>query len=149
MIVSLGLLVFGMVAVGYQINTSLSLAAATNLRTRALMLVDSKMADLDAGVLSFSMLGQEVRGHFGMMYPGFTWRLRGKPAEMPNLYLVVLEIGYNEARGLEQIDQPELDIDIEDPGTQILRTAYRLVPRPADVNFQRDFGLSQEEMDDL
>lgn len=148
-IISLGLLVFGMAVVGYQINTALRMANAADLRTRALLLVDSKMAELDAGVIRPSWTGDDVKGYFGIAYPGYSWRVRVKPAEIADLYLVTLEIGYNEANAQAQIENPDQEIDIDDADTHILRTAYRLIPKPADVSLQRDFGLTQEELDEL
>lgn len=148
-ILALGLLVAGMAMVGFQVNTALSMARAADLRTRAMMLVDAKMAELDAGVLLPTWIGDELKGYFGIEYPGYSWRMRIKPAEIQNLYLVTLEIGFNESRVQEQIDNPETQIEIDDPGTHILRTVYRLVPKPADVNLQRDFGYTQEELDEL
>lgn len=146
-VVSLGLLVAAMAVIGYQISTSLNMAQATDLRTRTLLLVDSKMAELDAGVLNPSWAGDDLRGYFGIAYPGYSWRMRVKPAEITNLYLVALDIGFNERQVNQQVDNPDLEIHIDDPDTQILRTVYRLVPKPADVSVQRDFGVTQEELD--
>jgi hypothetical protein len=60
--------------------------------------------------------------------------------------MVTLEIGYNRAQADVKIGNPEEETDFELDGTRIIRTAYRLLPIPADVNLSRDFGLSDEEL---
>lgn len=146
-IVSLALLVFGMSVIGYQINGSLDAARATDVGTRALMLVDTKLSELDAGFVRPAWSDDELRGYFGIAYPGYSWQMTVKPAEIQDFYLVKLEIGYNPAQGREQILNPELEIDIEDPGTRIVRTVYRLSPKPATIQ-PEDWGMSPEDLNE-
>lgn len=147
--VALGLLVFGLAIVGLQIDTGLKIAKTNRLYTQAMMLVDSKLSEVEGGVIQPDMLEREVKGDFGIIYPGFTWRIEIEPTEIEGFYMAKIEIGYCENAVESQINDPMMEIDIEDPDTVIVRTAYRLFPEPADINLERDYGLSQEDMDAL
>jgi hypothetical protein len=83
------------------------------------------------------------------VYPGYSWRLTIKPTETDNFYMVTLQIGFNAKLAKQQIDDPEMELDIEDEGTKIVRTVYRLFPSPADVNLERDFGLTEEQVEEI
>ncbi|NLE57763.1 MAG: hypothetical protein GX616_05335, partial [Planctomycetes bacterium] len=146
-IVALGLLVFGLAIVALQIDSGLKIAKSNRLYTQAMMLVDSKLAEVEAGVIQPDMLEQEVKGDFGILYPGFTWRIEIEPTEIDGFYMAKIEIGHCESAVQQQIDDPMSEIDIEDSDTIIVRTAYRLFPKPADINLERDYGITSEQMD--
>jgi len=148
-VISLGLLVFGMAMVGLQVRAGLDAARATNLGTRALMLTDTILAELDAGVIVPDTTDEEVDGDFGIKAPGYSWRIQVEPADADNLYMLTLELGFNQDHVDEQIDDPDLEIDIEDEGTTIVRTAYRLYPKPADIDMERDYGLASEDLEKM
>jgi hypothetical protein len=148
-IVALGLLVFGLSIVGLQINSGLKIAQSNRLHTQAMMLVDSKLDEVEAGVIQPNMLEREVKGDFGIMYPGFSWRMEIDPTEIEGFYLATMTIGYRESAVKDQINDPKKQITFEDADTQTLRTAYRLFPKPADINLERDFGISKEDMDSM
>jgi hypothetical protein len=153
-VVSLGLLVFAMAMVGMQINIGLKAARASDIGTRAVMLVDTKLDELYSGVLKPEGTNEEIKGEddiltgdFGIYYPGFTWRVEFEPTETEGLVMVTVEIGYNESMVQKQVDSPEYEIDIEDDETRIVRTAYILWPVPAKISLERDYGISQEDID--
>lgn len=148
-IVALGLLAFGLTVVGLQINSGLKIAQSNRLYTMATMLVDSKLDEVESGILQPDLIEREVKGDFGILYPGYTWRIEINPTEIEGFYAATIEIGYRESAVQEQIDDPKAEIDIEDPGTKILRTAYRLFPKPADINLERDFGITQDDIDEM
>ena len=69
-IISMGLLIFGMAVVGLQINAGLDAARTSDIATRAVMLADTKMAELAAGIVKPEKNDDEVKGDFGILYPG-------------------------------------------------------------------------------
>lgn len=148
-VISLGLLVFGMAMVGLQVRAGLDAARATDLGTRALMLTDTLLAELDCGAIIPDTTDEEVDGDFGIKAPGYTWRIKIEQADVENLYMLTMELGFNQGHVDEQIDDPDLEIDIEDDGTTIVRTVYRLYPKPADINMERDYGLASEDLEKL
>ncbi len=154
-IVSIGLLLFGMVMVGLQVNAGLDAARRCDIGTRALMLADTKLSELDAGFLQPELYEEELKGDFAVrypsytrvLYPGYTWRMTMDLTDIDGFYKVKLEIGFNEEGAKEQLEDPDYELDIEDEGTLIKRTVYRLCPKPADANPERDFGLTEEQAD--
>ncbi|MHC4444169.1 MAG: hypothetical protein ACYTF1_20820 [Planctomycetota bacterium] len=156
-VVSLGLLVFAMAMVGMQIHSGIDAARASDIGTRAVMLVDTKLAELYAGVLlaeetedqEMRFDQQEKKGDFGILYPGFTWMIEFEPVdENEKLIMVTIKIGYNESMIQHQIDNPDYELDIEDDeGTRIVRTAYLLWPVSAKISLVRDYGISQDDLD--
>lgn len=145
----MGLLIFGMAAVGMQVRGGLDIARTVNTGTRALMLVDTIWAELDAGVIRPGPNDDEIKGDFGVGYPGYSWRIDIEPCDIDDFYMLTMELGYNTEAAERQIDDPSYEIDIEDEGTRIVRTVYRLYPRPADINIERDFGVTQEDLTNL
>ena len=148
-LVSLALLVFGMAYVGLQISNGMRMAREAEIGTKAVMLADTKLAELRAGVLRPEKNDDELRGDFGSLCPGYTWRVKVEQTETDGLLALRLDIGYSEAGMAEQLENPDRSIDIEDSGTRIVQTAYRLMPIPADVDLARDFGLSEDELEKL
>jgi len=154
-LISVGLLVAGMAFVGAQINAGLKTARETDIASRAMMLVDYKLAQLQSGGLFEPKRdGYEEDGDFGIRYPGFTWRISfNKVTEMDdpegdNLFLVKLEIGYNGKQVQEQIDNADLEIEFDDK-ERIVQTVYYLWPAPATVNLERDYGVDSEELEEV
>jgi len=148
-VVSLGLLVFGLAMVGAQIRSSLEVAYNDDIQTRAILLADTKISELTAGGVEIESYDDEYKGYFGIAYPGYTWRITIEPTETDDFYMATLEIGYNAGLVDQQIDLPEMELDFEDVGTKIVRTVYRLFPSPAVMDLERDFGVSQEVIDEI
>jgi hypothetical protein len=148
-IVALGLLVFGMVMVALQIDSGLKVARSNDLQTRAMMLVDSKLNEIESGIIQPNEAQGEMKGDFGILYPGYTWMIKIDPTDIEGFYMATITIGYRADAVQGQIDDPQKQIDFEDQGTKILRTAYRLFPKPADVNLERDFGLTEDDMNQM
>lgn len=138
-----------MAVVGARIQSSLGIAYHSDIQTRAMILADTKLAELRAGAVEIESYDKEYDGYFGIKYPGFTWRITIDPTETEDLYMLTLEIGYNAITAKEQIINTKMEPDIEDLGTTVVRTVYRLFPSPADVNLERDFPLEQEQIDDI
>jgi hypothetical protein len=148
-IVSLGLLVFGMAVVGVQISSALQTARGVDIDTRAMLLADTLLAELAGGMIRMDINDDEIKGNFLNQAPGFTWRIGIEQADVDNLYMLTIEIGYNEEQVQAQIEDPLLDTSIEDEGTKIVHTLYRLYPTPADIDMERDYGLTPDDVRNL
>jgi len=148
-VLSFGLLVFGMAMVGLQVRAGLDAARATDMGTRALLLMDTLLAELDSGAILVDTTDEETEGDFGIKAPGFTWRIEVEQTDVENLYMLTLELGFNPGHVEAQRDDPDYEIDFEDEGTSIMRTVYRLYPMPADINMERDYGVTSEDMEKL
>ena len=148
-ILSIGLLVFGMAVVGIQVSTGLQAARIVDIDTRAMMLVDTLLAELDSGLIQTDINDDHIKGNFLNQAPGFTWRIWIKKADVQNLYMLTVDIGYNEKQVQSQIEDPAMETSIEDDGVKIVQTVYRLYPVPADIDMERDYGLTSEDMKSL
>ena len=148
-----GLLVFGLVVVGAQIRSSLDVAYSNDIQSRAIILADTKLAELCGGVVEIASYDDQFSGYFGMAYPGYSWRIRIKPTETDHLYMVTLEIGYNPKLAKEQVANPELEFDIEDDpaNTKIVHTVYRLwTPQgQLEMDLDKTFGFTQEQIEQM
>ena len=143
-LISIALMVFGLAVIGIRLSTSLETARKNELWTTGMLLAETKMAELQAGAVPFKSTEDHLAGYFGIRYPGYSWRIEIEPCEIDNLYLMKLDIAYNPNVVEEQIANPDLELDFDDEGAQIIRTVYRLVPTPADLDLTRDFGIDLE-----
>lgn len=145
-ILSIGLLVFGMAVVGVQVRSALDIARIVDTDTRAMLLVDSLLAELDAGMLRIDPNDDEIKGNFLNQAPGFTWRIGVKKADIENVYMLTVDVAFNANQVQAQIDDPLQETTIEDDGAKIIQTVYRLYAKPADVNLERDYGLTPDDL---
>jgi hypothetical protein len=145
-LVSLGLLIFGLAVVGLQVSQGLEAARRADQGTKAVMLADTKLAELMAGVIKPENNNDQIKGDFGLLYPGYSWRFKFQPTDMKDFLMVTLDIGYSATQSAAQMQSPDQELDLEEQGVHIVETVYRLLPIPADVNLERDFGFTQEEL---
>jgi len=136
-VVALALLTAGMATVGLQIQHALRGAERAEQTTRAVMLAESKLAELDAGLLSQEM---ELAGEFGPAFPGFAWRMTIEPTDTPELNLVTIQITHSES-------DPATGQPVGEP--KVLYTARTFRATPPTVDMERDFGLSAEQVASL
>lgn|GEM_PF-659352 len=137
-IVALAILVLGMAAVGLQVSVSMNVARNAEVATRAVMLAESKLAELDAGVSELTP-NSELEGDFGRQYPGWAWRAYVEPTETPDLNMVTLEVLYKPG----VVDYEEMP-NFND--MTVVHTSYTLRVTPAVVDLARDFGFTQEAL---
>src|SRR5690606_21389268 len=114
---------------------------------RSAMLIETKIAELEAGIVRPEGINDELEGNFGTLYPGYSWSIVAETTENPEVYLLRIEVGYNPAAAQQLIDNPDYTYRFDEPGTRVLQTTYRLYPVPARVEIERDFGLSREELE--
>jgi hypothetical protein len=66
--------------------------------TKGVMLAETKMAELSSGVIKPEDNNDEIKGDFGMLYPGYAWRFKFQPTEVNDFLAVALEIGHRACR---------------------------------------------------
>jgi len=138
MVIAVGLLVLGMALIGAQISTSTDTARETELMSRVVFLAESKIAELDTGLI---IPEEEIEEDFGRLFPEFGWRMRIVPAAETELNLITLEILYEFAR------EPDEEFDFED--AEVMQTYHTLRATPTSLDMTRDFGLEEEQADDI
>ncbi len=144
-ILALAILFMGMAVIGIQLSSALQIGYRSERSSQALMLGEAKLAQLDSGGIDLQReLGADgiMEGDFGITFPGYFWRFLLEPDEnVADLFTVRLEILYG---------TPEDDLEpgsIEDAKRVI--TLHALRPTPATLNLQRDFGFSDEELEEV
>lgn len=137
-VISIGLLVLGLAVIGAQFQNSYVTAHENDRTVRALMLAESKLAELDTGLILPEELIEE---DFGYVFPEYAWRMRIEPTHTPELNAITIQILHQPARNVEE----EFDFQ----GAKVVETLYtfRATPRPFDL--RKDGGLDDEQIDKL
>jgi len=128
-LVALGLLVLGLSVVGLQINAGLNAARTSDQYTRAVMLAESKMSELRAGVLKPESEDEVLKGDFGVLYPGFTWLMFFEETETEGLLSLTMHICYDQDLRAQQIEDPEMEVEVEERDFHSVYTIHRLYPQ--------------------
>ncbi len=140
-VIATGLLILGLAVIGAQVQDSYLASKKMDLQVRAQMLAESKLAELDTGLLEFDSVDEEMEEEFGPLFPYYGFRIRIDPTATEELYLLTLEILYL----IRNYEQDEFDFD----EAEVLHTLYtfRMVPRPLDLAV--DFGMDEEQVEEL
>jgi type II secretory pathway pseudopilin PulG len=140
-VVSVALLVVGLATIGMQISNSSETARNSHRMLRAMHLAESKMIEVDLRLVPDleSAVEGEIEGEFGRLFPEFGWRLRIHLTQVPDLWLVELDV----------IHCGRFNPDEEYPfdEAQHLYTIRALRATPARVDPARDFGADEESME--
>jgi len=145
LILALTILFVGMAVIGIQLRTSVATGYENERLTQALMLAEAKLDQLDSGAINIDReLGADgvMEGDFGLTFPGYFWRFLIEPHDdIDEIFTVELEI---------LCGPPEFDRepgDIEDAETVI--RMYALRPSPPVLDLRRDFGFTDEQMEEV
>lgn len=138
-ILALTIMFASMGVIGIQIKSGLTAAHDSNRLTQAIMLAEAKLAQLDSGAVR---IDREMEGDFGITFPGFFWRFDIQPHDdFDEVFLLTVEILWG---------TPEDDLE---PGNiadaDVVTTFYTWRPSPPTLNLQRDFGFSDEQMEEV
>lgn len=137
-VIAMAILILGMTVLGSQFQSSRQAAYETEWTYRALLLAESKLAELDTGLIVPEDLIEE---EFGPIFPDYAWRMRIEPTAVPDLHFITLDI----------LRQPRINVDTPfdfDKAT-VLYTAYTMRATPAQIDLTRDFGMGEEQADQL
>lgn len=144
-ILSLTILFMGMAVVGIQMRTSIIAGYENERLTQALMLAEAKLGQLDVGAINLQRdMSSDgvIEGDFGMSFPGFFYRFTIEPHDdLEDIFEVTTDILYG---------PPEYDREpgnIED--SKVVLTLYSFRPTPPTLNLQRDFGVTDDQMEEL
>lgn len=134
-VVALALLILGLGVIGVQFKYGNLTAHKNKDLTTAMMLAESKRAELMASTIE---LEEEQEDDFGEPFPDFSWRLMVEPAEIEGLERYQLEIYQGDPDRLPRLED-----------CQLVHTSYWLRAARENVNLARDFGLTEEQIAQL
>lgn len=135
-VISVSLLLVAMGAIGIVFRNGQTTAERTEQMIRAQMLTERLIAEMDLGILE--MDDREQTGYFGEEAPaGMSWSVTIEPHE--------------QVEGLLDVD---IELYIGDPdgseNERIFLLATRIQrPEPRGIDFENDFGLDQEQLDQI
>ena len=144
-ILSLSILFMGMAVIGIQLRTAVMAGYDNERRTQAQMLAEAKLAQLDSGAINLQRdMSSDglLEGDFGLSFPGYFFRFSIEPHDnLEDMFQVTTQILFGPTE--DDFDPG----DIED--AEVLLTLHSLRPTPPTLNMQRDFGVNDEQMDEL
>lgn len=142
-VMATGLLIVGLAVIGAQVQKSDSAVKKMHLRTRAIMLTEMHLGELDLGLVELDSVDDVQEGDFGPRFPDWGWVLVTEDTNIDEMFLLTLDIMH-----LRREDDYRED-DFDHDGADRIYTAYamRTVPRPLD--FAEDFGLDEERIIEL
>ncbi len=141
-VIAVGLLLIGLTVIGAQVGQGQRSSFESEDLTRLLMLAESKLAELDTGlVLWEDEADAEVEGDFTLMFPDHGWRMRFEPSVTESLWSIRLDILFNRRESLES----EFDVR----NAEVVHTVHLMRALPPKVDLQKDFGLDDEAIEKL
>jgi len=142
-VVATGMLIVGLAAIGAQIQESNKAVHTMRLKTRASMLAEMQLAELDLGLIKLDSVDPVQEGDFGSRYPDWGWRLVTEPTAIDEMYRLTIEVLYK-IRGEEYRKD---SFDYKGADTLFTAAAFRMVPKPLDLT--ADFGMNETELADF
>lgn len=142
-VVATGLLVLGLAVIGAQVQDSDTAIRKMDLKMRALSLAQMQLAMLDLGLIELDSVDEEQDGDFGPRFPDWGWLLTTEESGIENLYQLKLDVLYN----IRQDEYQEDDFDID--AADRIFTAYAFRSATQTLDFAKDFGMDEEEIEKL
>lgn len=142
-VIATGLLVVGLAVLGAQVQDARTSIRKMERRTRALMLSEQLLAELEMGVIELESADEIEERDFGPRFPDWGWRLTTDPTSIEGMYLQRLDVMYLARDGTYRED------DFEHDDAEIVHTLYVMHAQPLPFDFAMDFGLREEELLDL
>ena len=138
-VLSLGILMISMGAIGFTFSNGQYFLERSERLTRAMLMTEKLIVEMDAGLLS--MEERELAG---------TFQTDGVTESLPGMSFKVVAEPSPRVVGLLNID---IDIYMGDPddeeNRQLIMRTYVVRPLPQGLDFERDFGLDQEQIEQL
>lgn len=140
-LIATAFLVLGLAVIGSQVQRAYFSRQEIQRQYRALMLAESKLAEIDTGILEIDSFDEETEEEFGPLFPHFAYRLRLQPTVTPGLNQVRLQILHQ----IRDYDREPFDFDTAD----VLYELYTFRTEPRTVDFEADFGMDPERVEEL
>jgi len=142
-VVATGLLIVGLAVIGAQIQSADTSVRTMDRKVRAVMLAEQQLAELDMGLIKVDSLDEVEEGDFGPRFPDWGWIMVTEPTAIEGMFRLRLDVYYV----LRDGDYQQDDFDYDNADMLFTAYAFRSAPRP--VNFAEDFGLNDDEFNDL
>lgn len=141
-VVATSMLILGLAFIGGMIQDSHTALRRVERTMRARMLAEDFLTELERGLIELESVDEIQEEEFGPRYPSWGWRLTIQETAVAELYMLTVEVLYQ-----PRSDIDEADFDFDD--AEVLYTLHTLRPVPRPLNFAEDFGLTDEEFNDI
>ena len=141
-VIATGLLILGLTILGGELQDSHYAVKRSELKIRALAMAEMQLAHLDTGLIEIRSVDDEEEGDFGPRFLYWGWRITTEETATEELYRLQLETLYWPVR--EDYEE-EMDYD----EAEVLNTFYVFRAKPKPLDFAEDFGLREDELEEL
>lgn len=135
------LLVLGLAVIGTQVQRAYFETLEMERRTRALMLAESKLAELDTGLIVFDSFDEVMEEPFGPLFPDWGYRITVQPTLTEGLNHIQLEILYF----MRNYDREEFDFE----QAKVIHELYTFRMTPRRIDLMLDYGMDEESVTKL
>jgi len=142
-VIATGMLIVGLAVIGAQLQESSKAVYTMRLKTRAFMLAEMQLAQLDLGLIKLDSIDEVQEGDFGSRYPDWGWRLATEPTAIDGMYRLTVEVLYK----LREEEYRQDAFDYKQAQGVFTAAAFRQAPKPLDL--AADFGMRDEELADF
>ncbi len=142
-VVATGLLIVGLAVIGAQVQSADTSVRTMDRELRAMMLAEQQLAELDLGLIELESLDEVEDGDFGSRQPDWAWRMTTDPTVVEGLFRLRIDVFYHHRE--DDYSQDSFDYD----AAEMMFTAYAFRAAPRSIDFAADYGLNEEEFDEL
>ncbi len=142
-VIATGMLIVGLAVIGAQVQSADTSIRKMRRRIRAMSLAETQLAWLDMGLVKLDSFDEVEERDFGPRFPDFGWRLTTEPSGAEAFSVLKLEVLFRRREGPYRPDDFEYDV------AETVHTLYTVRAAPQPLNLADDFGLDDQEMEEL
>lgn len=142
-VIATGMLVVALAIIGAQVQDSGTAIRKMERKLAAVRLAEQQFAYLDMGLVPLDSVDEEQEGDFGPRYPDWGWRLTTEPTGVDGMFRLKMEVLHH----IREEEYREDDFPWDEAEVMFHAYALRAAPQPLDM--AADFGLNDDEMEDL
>lgn len=142
-VIATGMLIVGLAVIGAQVQSADTSIKDMRRRIKAMSLAETQLAWLDMGLVELDAFGEIEEGDFGPRFPDFGWRLTTEPSGAEAFSVLKLEVLFHLRQ--DPYSPDDFEYDLAEP----VHTLYTVRAAPQPLNLADDFGLDEEEMEEL
>ena len=140
-VLATGLLLLGLAVIGTQVQDSQAAVYEMRQRLKAMQLAESQFGMLDLGLVELDSIDEVQEEEFGPRNVAFGWRLTIHETANEGLNLLELEI--------LRYDREDEDEEFDFDEAETVYTRYAMRPTPRKLDLSAEFGLNEEEFEEL
>lgn len=142
-VIAVGMLVIGLSVIGSQFQDSQMAIRRMERRVRGIALAEQQLAFLELGLIELESIDEVEEGDFGPRFPDWGWRMTTEPTAVEGMYRLTVEVLHY----FRYEDYTEDSFEHDD--AEMVHRVYAFRAKPQTLDLAADFGLSEEEFEDI